>query len=312
MHKKFYQTNYLSWILTLVLILVYGFAQAQTLTVRGTVTDGNNGPLSRGNVLVKGTGQGTMTDFDGKYSISGVDGQGLMVFSFTGFMTREVGINDQSVLQVVLQEDVEALDEVVIIGYGTMEKSKVTTAISNLKPEDFNRGSINNPAQLLQGKVPGLNIVAPQGNPNGTYNIRLRGLTTIGANTQPLIVIDGVIGSDLNSIDPNDIESIDILKDGGAAAIYGTRGSSGVIIIKTKGGNSRQSLVNYNAYMAVEQMDRSLPVMDREEYLQFGGTDYGANTDWMDQISRTAVSQVHNLSLSGGSEKSTYMASINY
>src|SRR5690606_11347751 len=238
--------------------------------------------------------------------------QGSLIFSYIGFVSQEMPINGQTQIDVVLLEDVEALDEVVIIGYGSLEKSRITTAIGSVKPEGFNRGNINNPAQLLQGKVPGLNIVAPQGNPNGTYNIRLRGLSTLGANTQPLIIIDGVIGADLARIDPSDIESIDILKDGGAAAIYGTRGSSGVIIIQTKKGKTGQSLVNYNAYMAVEQMDRSLPVMGREEYLQFGGTDYGADTHWMDQITRSAVSQVHNLSLSGGSERSTYMASINY
>ncbi len=312
MYKKMQLTNLLPRMPIMLMMLLVGFTHAQTVQIGGRVTDGENIPLAGVNVLVKGTGTGTMTDLDGRYSLSNVDPRGSLVFSFIGFVSQEITINDRTQIDLVLQEDVEALDEVVIIGYGSLEKSRITTAISSVRPEAFNRGNINNPAQLLQGKVPGLNIVAPQGNPNGTYNIRLRGLTTIGANTQPLIVIDGVIGSDLNSIDPNDIESIDILKDGGAAAIYGTRGSSGVIIIKTKGGNSRQSLVNYNAYMAVEQMDRSLPVMDREEYLQFGGTDYGANTDWMDQISRTAVSQVHNLSLSGGSEKSTYMASINY
>lgn len=312
MHKKMYRTNYLAPILTLVVMLLAGFTHAQTLTVTGQVTDGNHLPLAGVNVLARGSNTGTMTDMDGRYTLSNVDSQGRLVFSYIGFVTQETAINGRVRIDMVLQEDVEALDEVVIIGYGSLEKSRITTAISRLRPEGFNRGNINNPAQLLQGKVPGLNIVAPQGNPNGTYNIRLRGLTTIGANTQPLIIIDGVIGSDLNSIDPNDIESIDILKDGGAAAIYGTRGSSGVIIIKTKEGRANQSLVNYNTYMAVEEMDRSLPVMGREEYLQFGGTDYGAETDWMDQITRSAVSQVHNLSLSGGSDKSTYMASINY
>src|SRR5690606_11748924 len=312
MYKKMQQTNYLARILTLVMMLLVGFTHAQTVQVGGRVTDGDNIPLAGVNVLVKGTNTGSMTDIDGRYSLSNVDSQGSLVFSFIGFVSQEITINDRTQIDLVLQEDVEALDEVVIIGYGSLEKSRITTAISSVRPEAFNRGNINNPAQLLQGKVPGLNIVAPQGNPNGTYYIRLRGLSTICANTQPLIIIEGVIGSDLHSIEPDDIESIDILKDGGAAAIYGTRGSSGVIIIKTKEGSARQSLVNYNAYMAVENMDRSLPVMGRDEYLQFGGTDYGANTDWMDQISRSAVAQVHNLSLSGGSEKSTYMASINY
>lgn len=312
MRKTNCRTNYLRWILTWSVLLVFGISNAQRTTVNGKVTDGNDMPLVGVNVIVKGTGTGTMTDLRGTYSIADVAPGSILVFSYVGFVSQEVALTNGTRVDVVLQEDVEALDEVVIIGYGSLEKSKITSAITNVKPEDFNRGNINNPAQLLQGKVPGLNIVVPQGNPNGTYNIRLRGLSTIGANTQPLIIIDGVIGSDLNSIDPNDIESIDILKDGGAAAIYGTRGSSGVIIIKTKTGKTNQSRIDYNTYMAVESMDRTLPIMTREEYLANGGTDYGSHTDWMDEISRTAVSHVHNLSLSGGTDKHSYMASFNY
>ncbi|WP_418501216.1 SusC/RagA family TonB-linked outer membrane protein [Flagellimonas sp.] len=312
MHKKNYQTNYLKWLLALSMMLVFGVSNAQYTTVNGKVVDGNGSPLTGVNVVIKGTGIGTMTDMDGTYLLSDVDLDGTLIFSFVGFVSQEVPIDYATRVDVVLQEDIEALDEVVIIGYGSLEKNKITSAITNVKPEDFNRGNINNPAQLLQGKVPGLNIVVPQGNPNGAYNIRLRGLSTIGANTQPLIIIDGVIGSDLNSIDPNDIESIDILKDGGAAAIYGTRGSSGVIIIQTKTGKTNQSRIDYNSYLAIENMDRSLPIMTKEEYLENGGTDYGSHTDWMDEITRSAVSHVHNLSLSGGTEKLSYMASFNY
>src|SRR5690606_21627840 len=211
-----------------------------------------------------------------------------------------------------LIRDNQLLDEIVVVGYGSMERQKVTSAITTVKPKDFNRGNINSPAQLLQGKVAGLSIVSPQGNPNGTFNIRLRGLATSGANTQPLVIIDGVIGADISSVDPNDIASMDILKDGAAAAIYGTRGSTGVIIISTKTGTRGKSTVAYNTHASAEQMDRSLPIMSREKYLENGGTDYGGSTDWMDEITRTALSHVHNLSLSGGSESFTYMSSLNY
>lgn len=312
MNEENYKSKFRVLLLALFIIGVNRISFAQNKTITGTVTDTNNIPLMGVSIIVKGTKTGVATDYEGMYSISGVEPGSTLVFSMVGFIPKEIPVGDRTTVDLILEEDIAALDEVVVIGYGSMEKNKITSAITNIKPESFNKGNINNPAQLLQGKVAGLSIVAPQGNPNGNFNIRLRGLSTIGANAQPLIIIDGVIGADLSSVDPNDIASIDILKDGGAAAIYGTRGSSGVIIITTKTGDSDKTQASYNGYTAVENMDRSLPIMSRSEYLGHGGTDYGGNTDWMDEITRSAVSYVHNLSLSGRNEKLSYMASLNY
>lgn len=312
---NFIQTKKISLKALVCLFLCLGINNtifAQVHSISGTVTDVADEPLIGVSVIVKGTTNGTSTDVDGHYVLDNIDPGSTVVFSYIGYITQEVNYMGSKSINVVLQENTQVLNEVVVVGYGSMEKNKITSAITNIKPEDFNKGNINNPAQLLQGKVAGLSIVSPQGNPNGSYNIRLRGLSTIGANTQPLIIIDGVIGGDLASVDPNDIASMDVLKDGGAAAIYGTRGSSGVIIVTTKTGAKDQASISYNGYISVENKDRSLPILSRDEYLQYGGTDYGASTDWMDEITRSGFSHVHNLSLSGGSQKFTYTASLNY
>ena len=285
--------------------------QQQKNQITGKVTEESGEPVIGANVVEKGTTNGTVTDINGNFSLETDENASLQI-SYIGYLSQDIAIDKRSKIEVILLEDLKGLEEVVVVGYGSIEKNKITSAITNIKPEDFNKGNINNPAQLLQGKVPGLSIVSPQGNPNGTYHIRMRGLSTIGANTEPLIIIDGVIGADINSVDPADIASIDVLKDGGAAAIYGTRGSSGVIIITTKTGIKDHISVSYNGYVSSEKMDRSLPVMSREEYLEYGGTDYGSSTNWMDEITRTAFSHVHNLSLSGGTQKTSYMGSINY
>lgn len=285
---------------------------AQGHSISGIVTDETDEPLIGVSVVAKGTTNGTSTDVNGRYVLDNVGINSTLVFSYVGHITQEISYTGTQNINVVLKENTQVLNEVVVVGYGSMEKNKITSAITNIKPEDFNKGNINNPAQLLQGKVAGLSIVSPQGNPNGSYNIRLRGLSTIGANTQPLIIIDGVIGGDLASVDPNDIASMDVLKDGGAAAIYGTRGSSGVIIVTTKTGAKDQASISYNGYISVESKDRALPILNKDEYLEYGGTDYGHSTNWMDEITRSGFSHAHNLSLSGGSKKFTYTASINY
>ncbi len=287
-------------------------AQQQGKTITGKVVDANGEPIIGATILIKGTSQGTVTNMNGNYTLTNVPEDAILQFSYVGMEPQEIFVEGKKVINVTMKEIAELLEEVVVIGYGSIEKNKITSAITNIKPKDFNKGNINNPAQLLQGKVSGLSIVSPQGNPNGTYDIRLRGLSTIGANTEPLIIIDGVVGADINSVDPSDIASMDVLKDGGAAAIYGTRGSSGVIIITTKTGMKGFDSVSYNGYISLENMDRSLPVMSRSEYLEYGGTDYGSSTDWMDEITRTAFSHVHNLSISGGTPKTSYMGSINY
>lgn len=284
--------------------------QAQQMTVSGTVRDETGNTIPAATVLIRERASGTVTDDNGTYSLTASPGQTL-VFSSVGYITQEITVSGP-VHDVILSEDSRILGQVVVIGYGNLEKRKVTSAISNVDERDFNRGNINNPAQLLQGKVAGLSIVAPQGNPNGSFDIRLRGLSTLGANAQPLVIVDGVAGVDLNSVDPNDISTIDILRDGGAAAIYGTRGSSGVIIITTKSGQAGKAKIEYNGYITSETTDRSHSVMDRATYLANGGTDLGSDHNWLDEITRNALSHVHNVALSGGSGQLTYRASVNY
>jgi len=211
-----------------------------------------------------------------------------------------------------MQSDVTALNEVVVVGYGTQEKKEITSAVTSVKSEDFNKGTVNDPVALLQGKVAGLNITRAGGDPNGGFNIRLRGVGTIGANAEPLIVIDGVIGGSLSTVDPNDILSMDVLKDGSAAAIYGSRGGSGVILVTTKSGKSGKVQVDYNGSYAIENVNNSISVMTAEEYRQVPGhIDLGATTDWLDVITQQGNAQVHNVALSGGSQSTTYRASMN-
>jgi len=282
------------------------------LPVKGRVTDAKGDGLPGVSVAVKGTTVGTVTDVQGNYSLNVPDGNSVLVFSFIGYSTLEQAVGSRSEISVTLLEDLQKLSEVVVVGYGTQRKKEVTQAITTLKAEDFNKGNVNDVSQLLQGKVAGLTITKPGSNPNQPFAIRLRGVSTIGPNSQPLVVVDGAIGADLNSVDPNDIATIDVLKDGSAAAIYGTRGSAGVIIITTKRGKEGKARIDYNGYLTSENMSRHIEVMDRGEYLAAGGKDLGGDTNWYDAITRTAISHVHNLAVSGGTPSTTYRASVNY
>lgn len=306
---------YHSGLKLLLILMVAGFtnALAQTRTVTGKVISSDDGaPVPGVNVQVKGTSTGTVTDANGNYSIS-VGNNAVLVFSFVGYATQEVSVGSQSVIDVTLQSDVTALTEIVVVGYGTQEKKEITSAVSSIKSENFNRGTVNDPAQLLAGKVAGLSIVRPGGDPNAGSTIRLRGITTIGANSEPLIVIDGVIGGSLNTVDPNDIESIDVLKDGSAAAIYGVRGSSGVIIITTRQGKAGRFTVDYNGSYAVESIARRIQVMDAAEYRTLpNAVDLGGETDWLKVVTQTGNAMVHNLAVSGGNSSTTYRASFNF
>ncbi len=213
-----------------------------------------------------------------------------------------------------MQSDVTALSEVVVTGYGTQEKKEITSSVVSLSEKEFNKGNINDPSQLLQGKVPGLSVYNRGGDPNTNATIRLRGISTVGANTEPLVVIDGVLGASLSNVDPNDIESINVLKDGSAAAIYGSRGSSGVILVTTKRGSKKSGAlaVEYNGYVAAATPFRQQPNMSAGEYVAAGGNDLGAITDWQDEITRTGVSNVHNIAISGGSKNTTFRMSTNF
>ena len=298
----------------LLIIGLLGFASityAQQV-IKGTVSD-ESGPLPGVSVVEKGTSNGSVADFEGNYTLSVSNSDAVLVFSYIGYQTVEFSASN-SLINVTMIPDLDELDEVIIVGYGTQKKEELTSAITNIKSEDFNAGNINDPQQLLQGKVAGLNIARVGGNPNEPFNIRLRGLSTFGANAEPLVVIDGVIGGSLDSVDPADIASVNVLKDASAAAIYGTRGSSGVIILTTKSGKGiAQSGFEYRVYVSSEEISNMLPMASYDQFISTGGLDLGSNTNWMDLVSRKATSLVHNLSFNGTSENGlSYRASINY
>jgi iron complex outermembrane receptor protein len=287
-----------------------GLLYSQTVT--GTVSDAT-GPLPGVNVIVKGTSNGAQTDLDGKYTVTNVGSDAVLVFSYLGYLTQEIPVNGQSTINVSLEEDAAQLETVVVVGYGNQVRKEITTAVTSVSEEEFNQGVINNASQLLQGKVAGLSIYNKGGNPNDSGVIRLRGLSTVGGNTEPLVVIDGVLGQSLNNVDPSDIKNITVLKDGSAAAIYGSRASSGVILVTTKSGRSNQPFtVEYSGQYGVSGAINQIEVMNRQEFLAVGGTDLGSDTNWIDEVTRNAFSQVHNVAASGGAENSNYRVSFNY
>ena len=277
-------------------------------TVTGLVTS-EDGPLPGATVQVKGTAIGVSTDFDGNFTIQADDTDVLLV-SFVGFTSQEVAVGDQDQITVTLVADNE-LEEVVVTGYGSQKEKEITSAVVKVTAEEFNKGPINDATQLLQGKVAGLSIYNKGGNPNAPATIRLRGLSTVGANVSPLVVVDGVVGASLDNVDPNDIESINVLKDGSAAAIYGSRGSSGVIIVTTKGGKSGEVSLTYNGQLASASILNRINVMNPEEFRAAGGSDLGGETDWTEAVTRNAISQIHNISASGGFGNTTFRVSAN-
>lgn len=235
---------------------------------------------------------------------------------FLIFIHFSATLAQQNEIAQTKSDSVILRDNIVNIGYGIQKWREVIFSITTIRFSEFNKGNIESPLQLIQGKVAGLSISKPGSDPDGVYDIRLRGFSTINGNTLPLIVIDGVPGGSLNDIDPNDIESITVLKDGAAAAIYGTRASCGVILVTTRKGKSGRAIIDYNVYTSVEMVAKNTPVMTASEWRALSretglGTDFGSNTDWFKEIERTAISQVHNLTISGGTDKTCYRASIN-
>ncbi|MBC7883962.1 MAG: SusC/RagA family TonB-linked outer membrane protein, partial [Saprospiraceae bacterium] len=298
------------WSFSLFLLVGMTASMVAQKMVSGSVTDAANGDALIGaNVLVKGTGLGTITDIDGTYSLKASEGD-VLVFSYAGYTDQEITVGTSTTVNVSLSAG-RLLDEVVVVGYGTQKSKEVTGSVVSVKREDFNAGNVNSPAQLLQGRVAGLTVSRPGGDPNGSFGIRLRGLSTIGAQTEPLIIVDGVPGASLSNIDPQDIESFDVLKDGSAAAIYGTRGSSGVILITTKKGKKGTSNVEYNGYVSNESIAKLPAFLTASEFKAAGGIDAGGTSDWYEEISQSELSHSHNLSLSGGAGNTSYRASFN-
>ncbi len=291
--------------------------------VTGTVKDKTGMPLPGVNVLEKGTTNGSITDVDGKYIINVEKGKTLL-FSYIGFTTQEVTVN-KSQIDVTLQEDLQALDEVVVIGYGSMQRKDVTSSITSVKAEDMNIGVVTSPAQMLQGKVPGL-TVANTSDPNGSASISLRGASSLrpGEAMEPYYVIDGVPGASLSLVAPDDIESIDVLRDASATAIYGSKAANGVIIVTTKKGNKDgRTSVSYSGYVAWDKTMNSLDMMTASELVDFANSNNinlspyydvnnPANTNWQDEVLRTGFSHNHNVSINGGNKKTSYNASINF
>ncbi|WP_425637324.1 SusC/RagA family TonB-linked outer membrane protein [Algoriphagus yeomjeoni] len=307
--------KHLKLIFMLFLCFAFSLCQsafAQQATITGKVTDAETGEGIPGvSILISGTTQGVVTDLDGGYSIEASPSD-VLRFSFIGYNIVEEAVGNRTEINVALAENIQALTEVVVVGYGTQEKKEITSAVTSIKSENFNQGTVNNPSQLLQGKVAGLNIARPGGNPNGGFNVRLRGISSIGENASPLVVIDGVIGASLSTVDPNDIESMDVLKDGSAAAIYGTRGSAGVILVTTKKGRKGRTVVEFNSSVAIENVARTISVMNAEEYKAIPNSrDLGGSTNWLDEVTNTGISLINNLSLGGGNESTSYRVSIN-
>ena len=287
--------------------------QQVAIEISGTINNIKGEPVPGANIREEGTNNGVSSDALGKYVISVKSEKSVLVFTSIGYRSYQAQVDTQRNINIVLQDDNTQLGEVVVIGYGTIERKELTSSVAKIEAKSFNKGNVNNPAQLLQGKVAGLSIVRPGGNPNEDFSIRLRGLSTFGANSQPLIVIDGVIGGSLNALDPNDIQSVEVLKDASAAAIYGTRGSSGVIIVTTKRGTTDgKPSIEYNTYVASEEVAKFVQNSTPEQFIEAGGQNLGAKTDWLGLVTRKGISNIHNLSFANSVGATSYSGSINY
>lgn len=312
------------------------FAQ-QTVTGKVTADDGS--VLPGVNVVEKGTTNGTITDANGGFTIT-VAANATLSFSFVGFTTLDVAVNGQTVIDVSLKADVTALSEVVVIGYGEVKKKDATGAVVSVKSEDFQKGVIASPEQLIQGKAAGVQVTSANGEPGAGMAIRIRGAASVRGGNNPLFVVDGIPlsgddvssgGTDLgrgggsaknplNFLNPNDIESIDILKDASATAIYGSRGANGVIIVTTKSGKGLRRQIEYSSSVSLSTLAKKMPLLTRDEFLsqyaRFGGDpttqDYGANTDWQEEISRVAVSNKHTLSYGDNIKNGSFRAAFSY
>ena len=312
-------------LLVLIVLSISGYGYAQTAgTITGRVTDADSEPLTGVTVTVNRSGSGTITDLDGRFRLEAQAGDTLR-FTYIGMKAREVRVPVSGEMEVALQSDATQLDEVVVIGYGTKKRSDVTGSIASVSGEDFNKGVVVNPGQLLQGKVAGVNVTAASGEPGAAQDIVIRGVGSLRSGTTPLFVVDGfaldnsangVPTNPLNFINPADIESIDVLKDASAAAIYGARAANGVIVITTKKGRAGQSQINVSASTAVTSLARKIDVFSADEFRtqinSINGilNDRGADTDWQEELTRTANTNRVNLSLSGGAGSGSYFASF--
>ncbi|HEY9123538.1 MAG TPA: TonB-dependent receptor [Bacteroidales bacterium] len=299
------------------------FAQEKTIT--GTVADKSGMVLPGVNVIIKGTTKGTVTDLDGKFSLRVPDNNAELLISFVGYENQEIKVNDQTTFSVVLTENVKEIDQIVVVGYGVQKKSDLTGAVASVSSEKLAKTPVTGLDQALQGMAAGVNIIPVTGRPGSGVNIQVRGISSING-TKPKIILDGVAQDDdaLNRINPDDVESIEVLKDASSAAIYGASGGNGVIIVTTKKGKSGDIRVNYNAYMGIDNVIKKLDLMNSQQWVELveemstskkpftTNPDTFKTYDWQDIFFREAISQNHDLSISGGSDKSTFLLSSSY
>ncbi|NBA87213.1 SusC/RagA family TonB-linked outer membrane protein [Emticicia sp. CRIBPO] len=304
---------------------------AQDITVSGKVSDKKGEGLPGVTVQLKGTSKGVSTDLDGNYKIAGVPGNGTLVYSFVGMTPQEAAIGGRTTVNITLSDDVTALEEIVVVGYGTVKKKDATGAVSAIGTKDFQKGIVTSPEQLMQGRVAGVQISQSNGEPGGGINVRIRGTSSVFGGNNPLFVIDGVplsgentsSGNDasgvgrqpaknpLNFLNPDDIASIDILKDASATAIYGSRGAQGVVLITTKRGKGKGTL-DYGYSLGISNITKKYDLLNAAEYKAAGGQDRGSNTDWQDELFRTGYTNQHNLSYGGGDATGNYRFSLGH
>ena len=318
-----------------VFVLLFGcfmFTQhvaAQTIEIKGTVVDTNNEPLTGASIRVVGTYTGTTTDFDGNFTLN-VSGDAVIEVTFVGYSTQQIAVNNQRSFNVVLEEDLKSLEEVVVIGYGVAKKSDLTGSVGSVKAEEFAKRPITRFEQALQGTTAGMTVVSNSGQPGRGMSIRIRGASSITGGNDPLYVIDGNIGGGIDALNPNDIESVEILKDASATAIYGSRGTNGVILVTTKSGKEGKTRINFNAWVSKAQIPNHLDLMSAAEFAGMINKSYSSpgyepfsqadidelrrtgGTNWHDEIERSPWIQNYDLSISGGIDAIKYRISFNH
>lgn len=287
--------------------------------ISGVVKNEFGEPIAGANVFVKGTTTGTMTDANGNFNLQVETTNDSFVVSYIGYDSQDIKIGNKTNFSIRLSPNIQNLDEVVVVGYGSMAKKELTSAISHVSSKDFLSVSNIDPSMMIQGKVAGVSVTnTGMGDPNNQANIQIRGISSRAAGLGPLIVIDGIPGGNLTNINSNDIESMDILKDGAASAIYGTRGSNGVVLITTKKGSRDGQLhASYTGTVSANLMVHDLDPLDADAFRKYRvpnnqGVDQGGNTRWLDEITRTGFAHQHTLTLSGGDFRSNYRASIDF
>lgn len=328
------RTRVYSKVMQLVLLFFFMFPVlgfAQTIEISGTVLDSGKTPIIGASVLEKGTTNGIITDIDGNFTLS-VSPNGVLSISYVGYQTQEIPINGKTVFNITLKEDNELLDEVIVVGYGTMKKSDMTGAISSVDVEELTKRATTNPAEALQGKIAGVNIMKAGGNAGAGVSVKIRGVKSFGDN-EPLYIIDGFPG-DINNVNPSDIQSMEVLKDGAAAAIYGSVAANGVVIITTKNGKKGDTKIDFNTYLSFTNVAKKLELLNAAEYKQVHkqmfenyiadnpGTDVtmpafvtnesSIDTDWQDAMMRKGLSQNYMVSIRGGSDNALYSISYNH